>query len=92
MLPWLKQVRDTQIRALQSSSSPLFVEAIPLPNTDTPLLCDTSTGIQRHLVPLQWRRIVFDSLHSLPHPGIGATQRLITARYVWPGINADVWR
>ena len=87
------QVTDTQIRALQSSpSSPLAVEAIPLPNTDVPLLCDTSTGTQRPLVPLQWRRTVFDSLHGLSHPGIRATQRLITARYVWPGINADVRR
>ena len=35
---------------------------------------------------------MFDSLHGLSHPGIRATQRLITARYVWPGINADVHR
>lgn len=26
----------------------------------------------------------------LPHTGIHATQRLITARYMWPSINADV--
>ncbi len=50
------QVTDTQIRALQSSlPSPLVVEAIPLPTTDLPLLCDISTGTQRPLVPLQWR-------------------------------------
>jgi len=35
---------------------------------------------------------VFDSLHGLSHPGIRATQKLITARYVWPGINTDVRR
>ena len=37
-----------------------------------------------------FRRAVFDALHSLSHPGIRATQRLLTSRYVWPGINADV--
>ena len=85
------QTTGPQIRALQSSpSSTLVVEAIPLPNSSTPLYCDTSTGTQRPLVPLEWRRIVFDSLHSLSHPGIQATQKLITSRFVWPGINADI--
>lgn len=31
-----------------------------------------------------------NALHSLSHPGIRATQRLITAHYVWPGINSVV--
>ncbi len=30
--------------------------------------------------------------HGLSHPGIRATQKLITARFVWPGINSDVRR
>ena len=38
------------------------------------------------------RRSVFDALHGLSHPGIRATQKLLTDRYVWPGINADVRR
>ena len=32
----------------------------------------------------------FNSLHNLSHPGVRATQRLITARYLWPGMNTDV--
>jgi len=32
------------------------------------------------------------TLHSLSHPGIRATQCLLTAQYVWPGINTDVQR
>ena len=49
-----------------------------------------STGVPRSYVPQQFRKTVFDSLHSLSHPSIRATQRLITARYVWPNINQDV--
>ena len=87
------QATDPQIRALQSSSSsPLVVEPIPLPNAGDPLYCDISTGAQRPLVPREWRRTVFNSLHSLSHPGIRATQKLITAQFVWPGVNADVRR
>ena len=59
--------------------------------TDT-ILCDTSTGTQCPLIPLDWRRVIFDSMHGLSHPGIRATQKLITARFIWPGVNADVRR
>ena len=38
------------------------------------------------------RRTVFKSLHDLSHPGVRATQKLITSRFVWPGINSDVRR
>ena len=84
---------DPQIRALQSSpQSPLVVEAVPLANPSHPLHCDTSTGTQRPLVPKAWRRVIFDSIHRLSQPGIRVTQKLITTRYVWPGINSDVRR
>ncbi len=84
---------DPHIRALQSSSSTsLVVEAIPLANSSYTILCDSSTDSQRPLVHLNWRCTVFNSLHGLSHPGIRATQGLITARYVWPGINDDVRR
>ena len=87
------QATDPQIRTLQSSpSSTLVMEAVPLANSSTPLHCDTSTGTQCPLVPLAWHHTVFDSRHGLSHPGIRATQKLITARFVWPGINADARR
>lgn len=41
---------------------------------------------------LDWRRKVFNSLHSISHPGIRATQRLVPQRYVWPSVNKDVRR
>ena len=87
------QSTDKQLRALQSSaSSTLVIEAIPLTNSNLSLYCDTSTGQQQPIVPQEWRRTVFDSLHGLSHPGIRATQKLVTSRFVWPDINADVCR
>ena len=87
------QAADHRIRSLESSpNTTMVVKAIPLANSTDPLYCDTSTGHQRPLIPESWRRTVFDSLHSLSHPGIRATQKLITSRFVWPGINADVRR
>ena len=68
----------------------LTLSWISVPTCDATLLCDTSTGTPRPLVPPQFCRQVFDTLHSLSHPGVCVTQRLVTSRYVWPGINKDV--
>jgi hypothetical protein len=51
---------------------------------------DTSTGTFRHIVPVSLRRAVFDKLHGVSHPGIRATKRLISSRYVWKGLSTDV--
>ena len=63
---------------------------IPVPTSDATLLCDTSTGTPRPLVPPQLRRQVFDALHSLLYPAVRAKQRLVTSKCVWLGINKDV--
>ena len=47
-------------------------------------------GTQCPLIPKACRQVIFDSLHCLSHPGIRATQKLITARYIWPSINSNV--
>ena len=44
------------------------------------------------MVPALYRRAVFDSLHSLSHPGVRATECLITNRCVWPNIKSDMCR
>ena len=40
--------------------------------------------------PVPYVRKFFRVLHSLAHPGICATQRLIVVRFVWPHVNTDV--
>ncbi len=75
---------------LQMRSSSLTLASMPLAVSDSTILCDTSAGVARPLVPVAFRHAVFESLHSLSHPGIRATQRLVTTRYVWPRINADI--
>jgi hypothetical protein len=51
---------------------------------DDTLLGDVSTGVFRPLVPIQHREAVFQLLHSIHHPGVRATRRLIAARFCWP--------
>ena len=84
------QETDPDLTQFHTTKSSIELKAMPLPTTDTTILCDISTGVPRPFIPKQFRRSVFDSLHQLSHPSIRATQHLIIARYVWPGINGDV--
>ena len=61
-----------------------------IPATNATIICDLSTGVPCPYVPSKFRRPVFDSLHSLAHPGVRASQKLLTIRYVWPNIKKDV--
>ena len=49
------------------------------------LLCDSSTGSLRPLVPLQLRRQLFNLLHDVSHPGVCASSKLVR-----PGLSCDV--
>jgi Integrase zinc binding domain len=54
------------------------------------LLVDTSSDVIKPLIPvaLEWQ--LFESVHGLAHPGIWATTRLISSRFLWPGLAKDV--
>lgn len=69
-----------QLDSLDPSTSELsgchFVYQ-PLATSDCSILCETSTGSARPFVPVQHHYIVFTTLHSLAHPGIIATLKLV---------------
>jgi len=54
------------------------------------LICDNSTGKLRPLVPEVLRKPVFLALHNISHPGVRGSRRLVSARFVWPGLSRDV--
>ena len=54
---------------------------------DVELWCDTSGGWNRPLIPLLFRRQIFEALHGLSHPGSRLSIKLISAQYVWPGLR-----
>ena len=83
------QTADPDFKKCEADSS-LQLKAVPIPDSDKSIICDMSTGTPRPLVPVSFRRAAFSTLHSLSHPGIRATQRLITSRFVWPNVNTDV--
>ncbi len=72
-----------------SLSSALRVSEVTLQGL--PLLdMDTSSGVFRPLIPAAFRQPIFDTVHNLVHPGIRATRRLISSRFVWPCFASQV--
>ena len=51
------------------------------------LLCDTSMGPPRPVLPSSWTRNVFDKIHGLSHSGVRPTQKAIAQRFVWNGMK-----
>ena len=85
------QADDAELRQLLvDGSTSLQLSRQPCLTTSSELVVDTSTGSARPFVPAVLRRRVFDSLHRLSHPGIRSTQRLISARFVWPCMQRDI--
>ena len=75
-------------------SSPEFATCkftyLPVPIADTQIIGDTSTDAPRTLVLMTHRRVVFDTLHQLAHPGPKATVKLISDRFFWPNMRRDI--
>lgn len=76
--------------SMQNLSDDTGLRLSQLKFNEVSLLCDISTGFPRPLVPLSLRRDVFSAIHQLAHPGIRATRRLISAKFVWKGLSKDI--
>jgi hypothetical protein len=72
-----KSCQDCQ-RAISSPS----LKVISVQLDTTPVLVDVSSGVMRPLVPAPFCRQIFNHVHSLAHPGVRVTRRLIASRYL----------
>ena len=81
---------DAGVQVYRTAITQLALADLPIPDANTSLLCDISTGVARPVVPLSWRRVVFDAIHGLAHPGIRTTRKMVAARFVWHGMNKQV--
>lgn len=78
------------LRMLESSTSGFNLQYIPLKNGTKSIICDTSTGKMRPCLPPSFRREAFERIHNLSHPGTRATCNIMTDKFVWPNIKAQV--
>ena len=54
------------------------------------LLCDSSTGVLHPFAPKSFYRRIFNAIHGLSHPGARPCIKLITPRFISPGVRKDV--
>lgn len=86
------QAEDSELQRLLAEGSSLKLEKVRSEQFQTPLFCDMSSSPPRPFVTSTYRRAVFNSLHRLSHPGAKATAKLVSSRFVWPGIQRDCRR
>ena len=79
--------QDTELQTLRRSSTSLTFDDVSIPGVELSLICDFSTGQSCLYLPISFRFPVFELLHGLSHPGIRASQRLITFTYIWPSMK-----
>lgn len=85
------QANDNELQQLLTSSTSLKLVLKQTPLAAKPLYCDVSMdGKIRPFVPEKHRNSVLQFLHSIAHPGIRATRRLLSDRFVWSSMNKDV--
>ena len=84
------QAEDPEVQSYRTTPSSLVLQDIPFGAQGTTLLCDLSTGRPRPVVPVAWRRRVFDLFHGLSHPSIRATRNLIASKFVWKGLQKQI--
>ena len=80
----------TTLQSMQTTDNSLTFAKVSMPMCTEQLLCDTSAGIPHPFVPETFQHTVFNSLHNILHPGIRASQHLVTSRFFWPGMNRDI--
>lgn len=85
----LSQDSDTELQDFLRRGSSLKLVKMSTEFTTIPIYCDISMHSPRPYITPEFRKQVFDMIHSLHHPGRSATVRLVTQRFVWPGIRKD---
>ena len=84
------QALDQTVQDYRTAITSLKLADVPFSNGAFSVLCDTSTGSARPIVPEAWKRRVFDTVHALAHPGTKTTKRLVSAKFVWHGLSKQV--
>jgi len=81
---------DDEVATYKSTSRGLRLTDVYMEGSNTKLSCDVSTGTPRPFITKPFRRQAFESLHTLSHPGIRPSVKLVKSKFVWPKMEKDV--
>lgn len=83
----VSQAADNELQTLLRTGSSLKLQKVKFSHST--LFCDMSGPFRRPFITVEFRKQVFDNLHGLSHPSARNTIKLVTERYVWPGVKKD---
>ncbi|GFW28265.1 transposon Tf2-9 polyprotein [Trichonephila clavipes] len=86
----MQQGGDELKALLSATNQTLQLKRLRMLGSTTEIYCDISTGTVRPYVPHALRQNVFLAVHNLSHPGIHATTKLISKRFLWTSMNKDI--
>lgn len=82
------QLTDPELQNLFQNSSLKF-KKVSIFGCNSKIFCEISKGI-RPYIPENFRKEVFNAVHSLSHPSIRTTTKMVTARFMWYSVNKDI--
>lgn len=87
------QQDDAEIKSFLSEGeidNSIKLKLFTIPGSSKSVFCDYSTSDIRPFVTKKFRTKFIEAIHNISHPGRRATAKLMTKRFVWPGIQSDV--
>ena len=87
-----EQQKDKNLQDLISSNSKHSLKEIEIPVLNLKIWCDVSFKNKRPrpYLPNSMRKICYEKLHNISHPGVRGTRKLILSRYFWPEMRKDI--
>ena len=82
------QETSDEMASYHTATTGLMLKDVDIDSS--PLLCGTSMGAPRPILPSSWTRPVFNKIHGLSHAGVRPTQKAIAQRFVWNEMKRDI--
>lgn len=83
------ELSDILQKSGNSNNPNLIIKQFVIPGSTVMLYGDCSSNRIRPFVTKRFRQQVLTKTHNLSHPSARATTKLMTERFVWPGIRKD---
>ncbi|KAK3776971.1 hypothetical protein RRG08_022765 [Elysia crispata] len=84
------QAVSIDVQAYKTAFTCLEITNTRLSEQGPELVCDVSTGRPRPIIPPDFRHTVFDVVHNLSHPGVKATVKMVSDKFVWHGMRKKI--
>lgn len=82
---------DEDVKRLKKSpTSGLKIGDIVFKKENVKITYDFSNDLVRYILPMNFRKRVFEKFHSHAHPGANALFRTVRKKFVWPFMQRDI--